>query len=512
MKLLGTYAVLKYRIGHDFWFRIQLAVGVLGLIIFAACRLPSGLWLDETLTAWIIREDFLTTFSRALNFQAQSPFYYLLIHGWTRIFGTTEVALRIFSICCFVLGCAFLYLIHRRRFSRELSMFGTILGGAFLLMHVSVLEARPYGLVTAFLVSSYYFFFVWLATGHRGAQALHIVCTVATIYTHWLFGTLLVVQTLLVLGAKVSQKKHYIRKWIYNLFIIGVLSSPNAYQLALIFQKRFTYNYLSSPSVLNWAIITFPVEAILLSLLPALLIVYRRSRLYRVRRFFSTISMGASWIIIPPAILFLLSHFFGVSVLSSRYAGASYAGFGLIIVSLFSCLSKSSSRSFTMLFTSISGILILFALPHNSESWREPTAFLLKLQNKNHRPVLLSSGLIESNSREWILDSTKRPYFSSPIQYYLPNENPVPLPIPGDLRLLENVLEKSNTMNMLHKEGFFLVVREIKILDGKDVKIPSEIFKRYFLDNGFLVSIEKAFPKIRVLEFAHNKEAGLNLD
>jgi hypothetical protein len=512
MKLSGTCEVLKYRIGNNFWFAIQLTIGVLGLILFAACRLPSGLWLDETLTAWIIREDFLTTFSRALYFQGQSPFYYLLIYGWTRIFGATEVALRLFSIYNFVLGCAFLYLIHRRSFSRELSMLGTIFGGALLLAYVPVLDARPYGLVTACLISSYYFFFVWRDTGHRGARALHIVCSVATIYTHWLFGTLLIVQTLLVFDAKISQKKHYLRKWISNLFIIGVLSSPNAYQLALIFQKRFTYNCLPSPGAFRWAIITFPMGAILLSLLPILLIAYQHSKLSRVRRFFSPIFIGASWIIVPPTILFILSYFFNVSVLSPRYAGLSYAGFGLIIVSIFSCLSESSGRSFMMLFTSISGILILFALPHNSESWREPAAFLLKLQNKNHRPVLLSSGLIETNSREWILDSTKRAYFSAPIQYYLPNENPVPLPLANDLGLLENVLEKSDTMNVLRQKGFFLVVREKIILDDNYMIISREIFKRYFLDHGFLVSIEKIFPRISVLEFVPNKKAGLNLD
>ena len=504
MKLSGIYELTKFRT-KNFWFGIHLTVGFLCLIVFILYKLPAGFWLDETLTAWIICEDFQTAFNRALHFQAWSPLYYLLIHGWARIFGMTEIALRLFSICAFVFGCLFLYKTYRRYFCRELSIFGTILSGVFLLLYVPVLYARPYGLIALFLISSFYFFVIWLDTGQRGAQILHIICSVCTIYTHWLFGTILIVQTLLVFCIKISPQMHYRRKWIYNLFIIGILTSPNAYRLALIFPKRFTYSYLTSPSIFNWAIITFPPGAILLSLW-ALWIVYRRKRLNHIGRFFSSISIGAVWIIVPPTILFLFSLFSGVSVLSPRYAGASYTGFGLIIISLFACLGKSFHRSFTMLYTSFLAIFMLLALPNISESWREPTAFLLKQQIKNHRPILLATGLIEATSREWILDSSKRDYLCAPIQYYLPTENPVPLPWANDLCLLKEVLDKSNMMNTLRLRGFFFVNRDIKIIDGDVLILSREVYKRYFLDHGFSVTVEKIFPSISVLEFVPNIE------
>jgi hypothetical protein len=512
MKLSANYAGPNYRNGFNFWPGIQLSVGLLGLIVFALHRLPAGLWLDETLTAWVIRQDVYTTFNRSLYFQGQSPFYYLLVYGWTRFFGINELGLRSFSFCSFVTGCVFLYLIHRRKFSSELAICGTILGGTILLQHIPVLDARPDGLAAAFSIGSYYFFLVWLDTSAWQARALNVVCIVATIYTHWIYGTLVLVQTLLILSIKIPSRKLYIRQWIINLFIIGVLCSPNVYQLALIFQKRFLYNYLSSPNFITWAKVTFPIKAIAFYVLPILFLlflVYRR-KLTRTKHFFNSLTIGVLWIVIPTIFLFCASLLFDISVLSPRYNGASYAGFGLIIAALFSCLPRLVVRSVAMILTSIFIVFTLHATfmrttPYYLASWREPTSFIWKLQQNNDRPILLSSGLIETLSWDWITDSSKREYLSAPLKYYVPDLNPLPLPFPTDLSLLEDVLVESNEIKNLHKKGFYLVQREIPILDGCGAKLSSEIFKRFFFDKGFLVSTEKEFAGINVFEFEPKK-------
>lgn len=499
MKSSGNYALRNYKYKENFWTGLQLAAALFALTAIALYRLPAGLWLDETLTAWVIREDIFTTFSRALHFQGQSPFYYLLIHGWTLIFGTSELAFRTFSLGAFISGCVFLYLIHRQSFSPELAICGTILSGTLLIMYVHALDARPYGLVIALSMGSHYFFLDWLDTTSRQSRLFHVLCSVAAIYTHWLYGTILIVQTFLILCAGGLDKKPYIRQWIINLLAIGILCSPNAYQLGLIFQKRFTYNYLLSPNLSILAKTIFPIQTVSLCAMPILLFIYRYKNI-SFKGLLKPISIGASWILIPPLVLFFISLLFNASVLSPRYAGASYAGFGLITASLFSCLPVSTFRRFAMLIISVSGIILTFTAPH-SASWREPAAFLGGLKQNNDKPVLLSSGLVESISKEWIQDSSKLGYFSAPIQYYLPDENPSPLPSPVDLTLLDDVLAESCNMNTLHKNGFFLIVREKKILNSGNVKLASEIFKRYFSDIGFSVRIAKAFPGIHVFEF-----------
>lgn len=508
MIISANYAGPNYRNGFNFWPGLQLSVGLLGLIVHALHRLPAGLWLDEALTAWVIRGDVFTTFSRSLYFQGQSPFYYLLVYAWTRFFGMSELGLRSFSLCSFVTGCVFLYLIHRRKFSSELAICGTIVGGTILLQHVPILDARPYGLAAAFSIASYFFFLVWLDTRAWQARALNVVCVVATIYAHWIYGTLVLVQTLLTLCIKIPSRKLYIRQWIINLIIIGVLCFPNVYQLALIFQKRFTYNYLSSPNFITWVKVTFPIQAIASCVLPILFLLFlgTRRKLTCGKHFFSSVSIGSLWVVIPTIFLFSSSLLFDISVLSPRYSGASYAGFGLIIVAFFSLLPRLIVRSVAMLITSIFIVFTLHATlirttPYFLVSWREPTAFIEKLQQNNDRPILLSSGLIETISREWITNSSKREYLSAPIKYYLPDLNPLPLPFPIDLSLLEDVLVKSDEIKKFHKKGFYLIERELTIFDASGAKLSGEIFKRYFIDKGFLVSIEKKFTGINVYEF-----------
>ena len=197
--------------------------------------------------------------------------------------------------------------------------------------------------------------------------------------------------------------------------IVGILCSPNAIQLILIYHKRFVYNYLPPPTILIWLRILVPHLASVLCIFTIVYLFYWR--LFYRRRWISSgdslklISFAAIWIILPPSLLFLMSSIFNVSVLSSRYAAASCAGFGLIVASLFSWISVSSIRNIGLLFFSFLAIGYLLFIPRNYESWREPTHYLQELRINDNRPLLLWSGLIESASRESIRTRASRSIF-----------------------------------------------------------------------------------------------------
>ena len=462
--------------------------------------------MDETVTAWVIRDDFFKTFTIALNSQGWSTLYFILIHGWTQLFGLNEIALRSFSLCAFVVGCVFLYLILRKKFSPEIAVFGTIFSSAILIFHVTGLEARPYCLASAFSIGSYYFFFNWLEGRGRKARVLHIVFAVATIYTHWLYGTLLLVQTLLIFLIKMSDRRSYIRKWLINLLIIGVLCSPNLYQFALIFQSRVALDWVSPPSLLTWLKFTFPFASTFCLLIICYLIFKRRLSL--LTAYFNELIAGIIWLIIPTAFLFIFSLIFNASVLHFRYSGANYAGLGLIIASLISCIPKSSFRSFIMYTISICMIFFTVApvtmkVHYFTESWREPVAFLGKLQQENKKPILLSSGLIGANSRKLTENHIRYDDLSAPVQYYLPDQHVLTIPDARHLSFLDAILANAYETNALQDNGFYLLVHGT----AYDKKKSCDIFKKYFSDRCFYPKIEKAFNNIYVLEFQYQSSS-----
>src|SRR5436190_4188502 len=71
--------------------------------------LKSHLWLDETLSVDIARLP-IGKIPAALRHDGAPPLYYLLLHGWMRLFGTGDVAVRALSG---VASVAALPLIHR---------------------------------------------------------------------------------------------------------------------------------------------------------------------------------------------------------------------------------------------------------------------------------------------------------------------------------------------------------------------------------------------------------------
>ena len=148
--------------------------------------------------------------------------------------------------------------------------------------------------------------------------------------------------------------------------------------------------------------------------------------------------------------------------------------------------------------------MLLTVENHGHKSWREPIAILKNIEQTDHRPVLLSTGLIELNSKEWIMDSSKIGYLSSPIQYYYPSLNFTLVPIPIDSHLLEDAI--ACIISELQTKGFYLIYQETDVrLENYTLTISTELFKKFFLSKGFLVNLEEDISGIRIIKFDFNQ-------
>jgi uncharacterized membrane protein len=74
-----------------------------------------SLWRDEAFSVWIAQDSLSEVIQRTSG-DFNPPLYYVLLNLWMRIFGSTEIGLRRFSVLAFVLTLPLVYLLAKKIF------------------------------------------------------------------------------------------------------------------------------------------------------------------------------------------------------------------------------------------------------------------------------------------------------------------------------------------------------------------------------------------------------------
>ncbi len=153
----------------------------------------SDLWLDEALTVNIAKLP-ISHLEDALRRDGAPPLYYLLLHGWIQVFGSSDIAVRALSG---VLGVALLplmYLAGRRLGGSDPSRRRWIAWAAVLVVASSPFairystEARMYGLAMVLVVLGYLALWNAIERPSFGRLLAIALITGALLYTqYWAF-------------------------------------------------------------------------------------------------------------------------------------------------------------------------------------------------------------------------------------------------------------------------------------------------------------------------------------
>ncbi|MER7581668.1 glycosyltransferase family 39 protein [Kitasatospora sp. NPDC097691] len=130
---------------------VMLAVG--------AYRLGTpDLWRDEIATSTVATRSPGDLLRLLQHIDASNGAYYLLMHGWTAVFGDSTVALRIPSVLAMAGAAAFVALTARRLFGGRVAAIGAgLLFAVPPLVSRYAQEARSYALVTCAIAAATYF-------------------------------------------------------------------------------------------------------------------------------------------------------------------------------------------------------------------------------------------------------------------------------------------------------------------------------------------------------------------
>ena len=141
-----------------------LAIGAILRLI----SLNQSLWLDEATSALVARMPLTDIFTKFLPGDFHPPFYYAILHFWTILFGTSEIALRVPSLLAGILTIYIVYLIGKELEDQKVGIMAAILLATSGLHIYYSQEARMYSLAALFVALSVLFFTKTLHAGRVG--------------------------------------------------------------------------------------------------------------------------------------------------------------------------------------------------------------------------------------------------------------------------------------------------------------------------------------------------------
>jgi len=240
----------------------SVVVVAVGLVLRFWTR--SNLWLDEALTVNIARLP-LRRIPGALRHDGAPPLYYLILHGWMRLFGTSRVAVRVLS-GLFSVACLPLMWVAARRLARAVGLDD---GGRRLAVAATVLlatspfairyatEARMYSLVALLVLCGYLALTAVLdgpgrEAGRPGwppALGLAAASGLLLLTHYWALYLVAALAALLAVKARVGRGTDRGRRYLVALVSLlagGVLFLP--WVPTMLFQLRHTGTPWSEPA------------------------------------------------------------------------------------------------------------------------------------------------------------------------------------------------------------------------------------------------------------------------
>ncbi len=204
---------------------VAALVGV--AIVLRAPTLGRAYWIDEGISLGIASYPLRQISSLLAHHDGSPPLFYLLLHVWIKVFGTSEVATRFFPFLTALAIIPLAYWAGREIFDRRAGLAAAALFATNPLLNWYSTETRMYPLVVLFSLAG----LACTVRAVRGRRPNDLVgavaCATALLYTHdW--GLYLVAFTIAVLSARAwrSGDRQLLRGIVGCSAVIGVLFLP----------------------------------------------------------------------------------------------------------------------------------------------------------------------------------------------------------------------------------------------------------------------------------------------
>jgi len=405
-----------------------VAFGVSISIWFLAIRAP--LWLDETVSFFTIKGGFANILSR--QGWPGVPAYPFLLWLWTKVMGTGEITLRMFSVLA-MLGAAYLlYRAARELFDRDVAIVAAVIFCLHPVVVFASIDIRPYAFAALAITSS---IFILVRLRHSNANwlaALFGFSAACIVYFQFLFVVILPALALCLFSLPAADRKTYWRRIGIALGTFALAFLPVIPGVRYMFHTSGTHVFSDAPR-LSYLGQLFAQKRMLYPLAAIVLLAALTRRLdLRSRLKLWPVLLCTSLALIPGLILYGVSVKTSIHIFVFRYRLVAVPGVALCWAL---AVSRINSRSLRVLFcVAIVAItaFIYFKSPTSRThdyTWKYALDVVEKNASADGAPVVICSDLPESDylpipSGAAAKDSA----IFAPLSYYQLTVPVVPLP------------------------------------------------------------------------------------
>ena len=385
---------------------------------FVAIRVP--LWLDETISYWQIRMGFFQIPARqgGLSFPA---FSYILWFA-TRIFGTSEFALRVPEILAMLGAVYLLYRTAAELFDWEIGVISAILFSIHPIVVYSSIDVRPYAFATLTVCASLYTLVRLRNSGSLWLAALFGLLCAFAVYFHMLYGAILPALGLSFLAAKWRDRPNLWKQSAAALAAFLLAFSLSVPGLLYMFRTSGTHVWDQAPPFREFVWTLAPALLPFIAGGAVLLAAFLRKINFTSKvepwRLILCIAAG----LIPLLILFLISVQTPLHIFTYRYRLVAIPGIALCWGWL---LSRLDSRALRLLFCLALVVPTTYeywtspAMKRHSYSWKYAIAEAQQLAAADNAPVLMCSDLPEADHTPMpVGEAVKDSSLFAPLSYY----------------------------------------------------------------------------------------------
>lgn len=364
--------------------RWRAALGAI-LLLAAWLRLDhlaaEGLWADEAFVVALSSLDLGALLHRAIAADTHPPLHALILHGWIRLFGNSEIAVRSLSVLFGVAGVAYIARLGSRLLGPEAGLHAaTLLAVSPYHVYYSQ-ETRGYAVLVFLAIASWDGLAILLGEDEASGRdeprrvAVYALPTVFMLYTHPYALFILFAQGLYVFGGQHAAAAR--RRFLGALLAVAVLFAP--WMPILVAQavrtQRSFWIERPGPSSLLATFVQYAGSrpaAIATGLLITVAVV-QAARAHALRR---TAGLLGLWLTVPHVVPFLISQL-AQPIYLTRAGIGSLAALPLLSVMPLRSTSRVVARTVVAALTVLSLVsLWQYRAVGARDQWREAAAYV----------------------------------------------------------------------------------------------------------------------------------------
>lgn len=393
-------------------------------------RMPWGFWSDETATFWMAAKGWREAIPRTAGLAGQSILYAILESFFLTTGPWAEALMRVPSLAAMAIAAWQLKRIAELVISAEAGWIALVV---FLCAPDAAnfgTSARPYSLALAAALASFRYLLEWQEGAHGATIAKYIAASVLTLYFHYLFGFVFVVQGLYLAYCWLRGER---LRW--DLPVAAVIALPLSL-LPLISVLRSTagsnWFQAAKPDFINLLWISLPPAFLLGVVLGGvMLFAAGRSAKWRgvpVRTEFAFLVI--MWLLLAPVVFFAISYLTPNIVFSARYLLFVLPASVLLVTWVISGFERRESRIMLAVSVFAAGTLHPGLVMQNwrpsMQSWREPLAWIAA---QNETPaIFMTSALANAQYTAWQSEDPHESCNYAPLMAYPIANKALPLP------------------------------------------------------------------------------------